>query len=93
MVELNLNTPLKYHMNDLVYYMGISTGGHLGKQIAYLGAIGAMTKGMLYKIDLPEIHEEVDDFIAMVDMLEKAYNPMIDSNPYLFNKARSAIVS
>jgi len=49
MVEFN--TPLKYHMNDLVYYYGVSTGGNLGKQIGYLCAWGAMMKGMLYKYD------------------------------------------
>ena len=88
MAELTINTPLKYHMNDLVYYMGMSTAGHLGKQIAYLGAIGAMMQGMMYKIQVPAVRAEVDEFVALVDMLDKAYNPLIDTNPYLFNKAR-----
>lgn len=101
MVELN--TPLKYHMNDLVYYLGLSTGGHLGKQIAYLGSMGAMMKGMLYQFQptdrmkadgderyevFQKIQAEIDEYIGLVDMLEKAYVPMLDTNPYLFNKAR-----
>jgi hypothetical protein len=88
MTEVNINTPLKYHMNDLVYYLGMSTGGNLGKQIAYLGAIGAMAKGMLYKINDKEIQDEIDEFVDLVDMLDRAYTPMIDSNQYLFSKAR-----
>lgn len=89
MPELNINTPLKYHMNDLVYYLGMGTAGHIGKQIAYLGAIGAMMKGMTYRIEgLPIVHAEIDEFIEMVDTLDKAYVPMIDTNPYLFTKAR-----
>lgn len=48
---MDVNTPLKYHMNDLVYYYGQSTGGALGKRIAYLEAMGAMMKGMLYQFD------------------------------------------
>lgn len=89
MVELN--TPLKYHMNDLVYYLGISSGGHLGKQIALLGAIAAMAKGMLYQFvgeQYREIQDEIDEFVDLTDMLDKAYNPLLDTNPYLFPKAR-----
>jgi hypothetical protein len=88
---IELNTPLKYHMNDLIYYLGISSGGNLGKQIALLGAIAAMAKGMLYRFNAPQykdMQEELDEFASLVDMLDKAYNPMIDSNPYLFPKAR-----
>ena len=57
MVEFN--TPLKYHMNDLVYYYGVSTGGSLSKQIAFLCAIGAMMKGMMYMYspDAPDVIE------------------------------------
>ncbi len=89
------NSPLKYHMNDLVYYLGIATGGNLGKQIAYLGAIAAMAKGMLYT--LPKTNEkgetirnyvELETFIQSVDILDKAYLPAFDTNPYLFHKAR-----
>jgi hypothetical protein len=103
MVELN--TPLKYHMNDLVYYLGISAGGNLGKQIAILGDIAAMAKGMLYQFqpkenskDDPEIvsynksvqaiQDEIDELVDMVDSIERAYTPNLDSNPYLFNRAR-----
>jgi hypothetical protein len=89
MVELN--TPLKFHMNDLVYYLGISSGGNLGKQISLLGAIAAMAKGMLYRfnsIEFKEIQDEIDEFVMLTDMLDKAYNPLIDSNPYMFPKAR-----
>jgi hypothetical protein len=86
-------------MNDLVYYLGLSTGGHLGKQIAYLGAISAMAKGMMYNLQ-PEIKDhtgilienptvvELDTFIAAVDALDKSYVPSFDTNPYLFHKAR-----
>jgi len=80
-------------MNDLVYYLGISSGGHLGKQISLLGAMAAMAKGMLYAFNSEseldkEIQAELDEFILAVDMLDKAYNPLIDTNPYLFPKAR-----
>ena len=80
-------------MNDLVYYLGISSGGHLGKQISLLGAMAAMAKGMLYAFNSGseqdnEIQAELDEFILVVDMLDKAYNPLIDTNPYLFPKAR-----
>ena len=57
MVELN--TPLKFHMNDLVYYLGISSGGNLGKQISLLGAIAAMAKGMLYRFNSIEFKAAV----------------------------------
>ncbi len=75
-------------MNDLVYYLGIATGGHLGKQIAYLGAISAMAKGMTYTIKNEEDVSEIEAFISAVDMLDKAYVPSFDTNPYLFHKAR-----
>jgi len=99
---VDVNTPLKYHMNDLVYYLGASTGGSLGKQISFLGAIGAMTKGMLYKYnpDDPRIQSdpklrgeflriqtEVNTFVGMVDLLSSAYFPLIDTNPYLYKRA------
>jgi hypothetical protein len=89
MVELN--TPLKYHMNDLMYYLGMSSGGSLGKQIALLGAIAAMAKGMLYKFNSEEFKQdqaEVDELIDLVDMLDRAHTPMVDTNPYMFVKAR-----
>jgi hypothetical protein len=94
-----ITSPLKYHMNDLVYYLGMSAGGHLGKQIAYLGAISAMAKGMMYNLN-PQIKNsdgdvidnptvvELDTFIAAVDLLDRAYVPSFDTNPYLFHKAR-----
>jgi len=91
-------------MNDLVYYLGIASGGNLGKQIALLGAIAAMAKGMLYRFQPKTITEngkeifdpyhykpvqdEIDEFVTLVDMLDKAYNPLLDTNPYLFPKAR-----
>ena len=96
---VDLNNPLKYHMNDLVYYLNLSTGGNLGKQISYLGAIGAMAKGMLHPFrperapdektaaSYQRLQDEVDEFVEMVDMLDKAYRPMLDTNPYLFQKA------
>jgi hypothetical protein len=96
---VDLNNPLKYHMNDLVYYLNLSTGGNLGKQISYLGAIGAMAKGMLHPfrperapdektvVSYQRLQDEVDEFVEMVDMLDKAYRPMLDTNPYLFQKA------
>lgn len=104
-MTIDLNTPLKYHMNDLVYYLGMSTGGNLGKQIAYLGAIGAMMKGMLYRFtpesvtgkssedefqrrQYAKLQDQIDTFVIMVDMISKAYTPMMDSNPYMFNHAR-----
>jgi hypothetical protein len=86
-------SPLKYHMNDLVYYLGISSGGNLGKQISLLGAISAMASGMLYtfnsdsKADVA-LQSELSEFVLLVDMLDKSYNPLIDTNPYLFQKAR-----
>lgn len=88
------SSPLKYHMNDLVYYLGISTGGNLGKQISYLGSIAAMAKGMTYEFDNPNVPEqaqlqsEIDDLVNVVDMLERAYRPMYDTNQYLFQRAR-----
>lgn len=108
-IMVDLNTPLKYHMNDLVYYLGISSGGNLGKQIALLGAIAAMAKGMLYRFQPVDRHykdedgndcieydiyhykpvqDEIDEFVSLTDMLDKAYNPLLDTNPYLFPKAR-----
>lgn len=78
-------------MNDLVYYLGISSSGSLGKQIALLGAISAMAKGMLYSFNSEKdkpIQEELNEFALVVDMLDKAYNPLVDTNPYLFQKAR-----
>jgi len=87
---VDLNTPLKFHMNDLVYYLGISSGGPLGKQISLLGDISVMAKGMLYRFNSPDfkdIQDELDEFVALADMLDKAYKPMIDSNPYMFQKA------
>jgi len=90
---VDITSPLKYHMNDLVYYLGISSGGNLGKQISLLGAISAMAKGMLYtfksgSITDTNLQAELDEFILLVDMLDKAYNPLIDTNAYLFQKAR-----
>lgn len=88
---VDITSPLKYHMNDLVYYLGVSSGGNLGKQISLLGAISAMAKGMLYTFNSDKdksIQEELDEFILLVDMLDKAYNPLIDTNPYMFPKAR-----
>jgi len=88
---VDFNSPLKYHMNDLVYYLGIASGGDLGKQIKLLGAISSMAAGMLYRFPrdtYPELNEELDEFIEMVDMLDKSYTPMVDTNPYLFQKAR-----
>lgn len=88
---VDITSPLKYHMNDLVYYLGVSSGGNLGKQISLLGAISAMAKGMLYTFNSEKdkpIQEELDEFVLLVDMLDKAYNPLIDTNPYLFQKAR-----
>jgi len=96
-------------MNDLVYYLGQSAGGNLGRQVALLGAIAAMAKGMLYrfqpvaKIEKDEngndylnpdiynykpVQDEIDEFVMLTDMLDKAYNPLLDTNPYLFPKAR-----
>lgn len=92
MVELS--SPLKYHMSDLIYYFGLGAGGKLGKQIALLGAIAAMAKGMLHEFDNDDnptnssIKKELAEFTTMIDMLERAYNPLIDTNPYLFAKAR-----
>jgi len=90
---VDITSPLKYHMNDLVYYLGISSGGHLGKQISLLGAMAAMAKGMLHAFNSEseqdkEIQAELDEFVLAVDMLDMAYNPLIDTNPYLFQKAR-----
>jgi hypothetical protein len=90
---VDITSPLKYHMNDLVYDLGRASGGNLGRQISYLGAIAAMGKGMLYPFNSDsetdkEIQAELDEFILLVDMLDKAYNPLIDTNPYLFQKAR-----
>ena len=89
---VDITSPLKYHMNDLVYDLGRASGGHLGKQISLLGAIAAMAKGMLYAFNSEskqhkEIQAELDEFILVVDMLDKAYNPLVDTNPYLFQKA------
>ena len=80
-------------MNDLVYDLGRASGGHLGRQISLLGAIAAMAKGMLYTFNSDSemditLQAELDEFILLVDMIDKTYNPLIDTNPYLFQKAR-----
>jgi hypothetical protein len=83
-----------------VYYLGISSGGNLGKQIALLGAISSMAKGMLYRFkphdsypdavnaSYKKIQDGVDELILLTDMLDKYYVPMLDTNPYMFQKAR-----
>ena len=87
-------SPLQYHMNDLVYYLGLNTGGNIDKQISILERMASMAKGMTlrreglddenYKLQVAEI----DEFIEMTTFLRSRYLPMMDTNQFLIPQTR-----
>ena len=80
-------SPLQYHCNDLIYYLGLSVGGSLDKQIAILERLAAMATGMTLKAS-PEIKADVREFTEAVMFLRNRYFPAMDSNPYLVPQTR-----
>ena len=80
-------SPLQYHMNDLVYYLGLSVGGSLEKQISIMERMAAMATGMTLKAQ-PEVKAEVREFTEAVMFLRNRYFPAMDSNPYLVPQTR-----
>jgi hypothetical protein len=74
-------------MNDLVYYLGLSVGGSLDKQISIMERMAAMATGMTLKAQ-PEIKADVREFTEAVMFLRNRYFPAMDSNPYLVPQTR-----
>jgi len=84
---VTIASPLQYHMNDLVYYLGLSVGGSLDKQISIMERMAAMATGMTLKAQ-PEIKADVREFTEAVMFLRNRYFPAMDSNPYLVPQTR-----
>lgn len=84
---MGIASPLQYHMNDLVYYLGLSVGGSLEKQISIMERMAAMATGMTLKAQ-PEVKAEVREFTEAVMFLRNRYFPAMDSNPYLVPPTR-----
>ena len=84
---MTIASPLQYHMNDLVYYLGLSVGGSLDKQISIMERMAAMATGMTLKAQ-PEIKADVREFTEAVMFLRNRYFPAMDSNPYLVPQTR-----
>lgn len=82
-------TPLQYHMNDLVFYLGLSVGGTIDKQIAILERIGAMATGMKFdpKGD-PKVPPDIAEFAEAAMFLRQRYYPALDANPFLVPQIR-----
>lgn len=80
-------SPLQYHMNDLVYYLGLSVGGNLDKQISIMERMAAMATGMTMKGD-DKTQTDIQEFTEAVMFLRNHYFPAMDSNPYLVPQTR-----
>lgn len=74
-------------MNDLVYYLGLSVGGSLEKQISIMERMAAMATGMTIKAPA-ETRADVREFTDAVMLLRNRYFPAMDSNPYLVQPTR-----
>lgn len=83
-----LASPLQYHMNDLVYYLGLSVGGSLDKNISILERMAAMATGMTFKISAEDARKDVAEFTEAVMFLRNRYYPAMDTNPYLVPQTR-----
>jgi hypothetical protein len=79
---MSYTTPLQYHMNDLVYYLGLNVGGSIDKQIAIMERMAAMATGMSHASD-DETKAEVKEFTDAIMFLRSNYIPALDTNPYL----------
>ena len=87
-------------MNDLVYYLGLSVGGSIKKQISILEHMAAMATGMTAGAKGSENSEseagqrnarmkaDVQEFTEAVRFLRTRYFPAMDSNPYLVPQTR-----
>lgn len=75
-------SPLQYHMNDLVYYLGLNVGGSIDKQIAIMERMAAMATGMSHNAD-EQTKAEVKEFTDAVMFMRSQYIPALDTNPYL----------
>jgi len=84
---MSFTSPLQYHMNDLVYYLGLNVGGSIDKQIAILERMAAMATGMTYAADA-DTKAEVKEFTDAVMFLRSQYLPPLDTNPYLILPTR-----
>lgn len=84
---MTIASPLQYHMNDLVYYLGLSVGGSLEKQISIMERMAAMATGMTIKAPA-ETRADVREFTDAVMLLRNRYFPAMDSNPYLVQPTR-----
>jgi hypothetical protein len=87
MPTTTVQTPLQYHMNDLIYYLGLATGGTIEKRISLLEAIGAMATGMVASKDTRTI-EEVQEFTDAVTVLRNRHYFALDNNQYLVPQIR-----
>jgi hypothetical protein len=85
---MSFTSPLQYHMNDLVYYLGLNVGGSIDKQIAILERMAAMATGMTHGSADETIKAEVKEFSDAVMFLRSQYLPPLDSNPYLILPTR-----
>lgn len=84
---MSFTSPLQYHMNDLVYYLGINVGGSIDKQIAILERMAAMATGMTHSSEA-ETKAEVKEFADAIMFLRTQYVPPLDTNPYMILPAR-----
>ena len=77
-------------MNDLVYYLGLSVGGSIEKNISILERMAAMATGMTVKEQNknPEVKADITEFVEAVMFLRNRYYPAMDSNPYLVPQTR-----
>lgn len=89
---MGIASPLQYHMNDLVYYLGLSVGGSLEKQISILERMAAMATGMTIgggnSEQATKTRAEVQEFTEAVMFLRQRFFPAMDSNPYLVPQTR-----
>lgn len=89
---MTIASPLQYHMNDLVYYLGLSVGGTLEKQISIMERMAAMATGMTISGGNTEsaiqARADVREFTEAVMFLRQRYFPAMDSNPYLVQPTR-----
>lgn len=87
-----ITSPLQYHMNDLVYYLGLNVGGSFDKRISILESMAAMATGMTIK-ESGVAREEIDEFTQAVMILRKSYYPAMDTNQYLIAQRRKMSIA